>query len=98
MTVAANSPACGARTAVMATNCPCTSRKTQSKRRGVSTAPAAPAANDREEVMNAAFNNGRPQADHVREVVHSAEVELRDLLHQRAEVMRRIGTIKQTLT
>jgi hypothetical protein len=48
--------------------------------------------------MNAAFNNGRPQADHVREVVHSAEVELRDLLHQRAEVMRRIGTIKQTLT
>jgi hypothetical protein len=43
-------------------------------------------------------NNGRPQPEHVREVVRSAEQELRELLSRRAEVMKRIGTIKQTLT
>jgi hypothetical protein len=43
-------------------------------------------------------NNGRPQPEHVREVVRSAEEELRQLLCRRAEVMKRIGTIKQTLT
>ncbi|HVI09270.1 MAG TPA: hypothetical protein VND65_13355 [Candidatus Binatia bacterium] len=34
---------------------------------------------------------------HVEEVVRQAHDELRQLLHQRAEVMRRIGTIKQTI-
>src|SRR5450631_1521716 len=39
-----------------------------------------------------------PGADpHVREVVRSAEQELLQLLRQRAEIMKRIGTIKQTL-
>jgi chorismate mutase len=42
-------------------------------------------------------SSGRPQGDHVREVVRSAEEELRQLLRQRAELMKRIGTIKQTL-
>jgi len=35
--------------------------------------------------------------NHVEEVVRQAHEELRQLLHQRAEVMRRIGTIKQTI-
>jgi hypothetical protein len=34
---------------------------------------------------------------HVQEVVRQAHDELRQLLQQRAEVMRRIGTIKQTI-
>lgn len=34
---------------------------------------------------------------HVQEVVRQAHEELKQLLHQRAEVMRRIGTIKQTI-
>ncbi len=34
---------------------------------------------------------------HVEEVVRQAHEELRQLLHQRAEVMRRIGTVKQTI-
>jgi chorismate mutase len=34
---------------------------------------------------------------HVQLVVRQAHEELRQLLHQRAEVMRRIGTIKQTI-
>ncbi len=34
---------------------------------------------------------------HVQEVVRQAHEELRQLLQQRAEVMRRIGTIKQTI-
>jgi chorismate mutase len=34
---------------------------------------------------------------HVEAVVRSAEREIRELLRQRAELMRRIGTIKQTL-
>lgn len=34
---------------------------------------------------------------HVQEVVRQAHDELRQLLHQRAEVMRRIGTVKQTI-
>lgn len=43
--------------------------------------------------------NGQPQvADlHVQEVIRSAERELRELLQRRAELMKRIGTIKQTL-
>lgn len=35
---------------------------------------------------------------HVEEVVRQAHEELRHLLLQRAEVMRRIGTVKQTIT
>jgi hypothetical protein len=34
---------------------------------------------------------------HVQEVVRQAHEELRQLLQQRAEVMRRIGTVKQTI-
>jgi hypothetical protein len=34
---------------------------------------------------------------HVQEVVRQAHQELRELLQQRADVMRRIGTIKQTI-
>ncbi len=34
---------------------------------------------------------------HVQEVVRQAHEELRHLLRQRAEVMRRIGTVKQTI-
>ncbi|MFY9912380.1 MAG: hypothetical protein WAK56_21235 [Candidatus Sulfotelmatobacter sp.] len=39
-------------------------------------------------------NNGN---GHVEQVVKQAHEELRELLRQRAEVMRRIGTIKQTI-
>jgi hypothetical protein len=42
-----------------------------------------------------AINNGGN--GHVEEVVRQAHEELRQLLQQRAEVMRRIGTIKQTI-
>jgi hypothetical protein len=35
---------------------------------------------------------------HVQEVVRQAHEELRQLLQQRAEIMKRIGTIKQTIT
>jgi hypothetical protein len=35
--------------------------------------------------------------DHVQEVIRQAHDELRQLLQQRADVMRRIGTIKQTI-
>jgi hypothetical protein len=51
--------------------------------------------------MNIATNgNGHSQpADlHVQEVIRSAERELHELLERRAELMKRIGTIKQTLT
>ena len=46
--------------------------------------------------------NGRngqlqPPDLHVQEVIRSAERELRELLQRRAELMKRIGTIKQTL-
>jgi hypothetical protein len=43
-------------------------------------------------MIGAGSNNG-----HVQEVVRQAHEELRQLLHQRAEVMRRIGTVKQTI-
>jgi hypothetical protein len=39
-------------------------------------------------------NNGN---GHVEQVVRQAHEELRHLLHQRAEVMKRIGTVKQTI-
>lgn len=35
---------------------------------------------------------------HVQQIVRSAERELQELLQQRAEIMKRIGTVKQTLT
>jgi hypothetical protein len=51
--------------------------------------------------MNTGMNgsNGQSQAGdlHVHEVIRSAERELHELLAQRAELMKRIGTIKQTL-
>ena len=51
--------------------------------------------------MNTGVNgsNGQSQAAdlHVQEVIRSAERELHELLEQRAELMKRIGTIKQTL-
>src|ERR1700694_5278381 len=51
--------------------------------------------------MNTVMNgsNGQSQAAdlHVQEVIRSAERELHELLGQRAELMKRIGTIKQTL-
>ncbi|HMH05543.1 MAG TPA: hypothetical protein VK579_02565 [Terriglobales bacterium] len=51
--------------------------------------------------MNAGTNgsNGQSQAAdlHVQEVIRSAERELHELLQRRADLMKRIGTIKQTL-
>ena len=51
--------------------------------------------------MNTGTNgsNGTTQAAdlHVQEVIRSAEHELQELLQRRAELMKRIGTIKQTL-
>src|SRR5271169_6702288 len=44
--------------------------------------------------MKAITDNGN---GHVQEVVRQAHEELRQLLQQRADVMRRIGTIKQTI-
>jgi hypothetical protein len=40
---------------------------------------------------------GRADVGHVQEVVRQAHDELRQLMHQRAEVMKRIGTVKQTI-
>ena len=44
-------------------------------------------------------SNGKTQIPdlHVQEVIRSAEHDLYELLQQRSQVMRRIGTIKQTL-
>src|SRR5512147_959601 len=53
-----------------------------------------------EHLMSTAINITDPirlSNGHVHEVVSSAERELRDLLRQRAEIMRRMGTIKQAL-
>ena len=51
--------------------------------------------------MNTGVNgsNGQSHAAdlHVQEVIRSAERELQELLERRAELMKRIGTIKQTL-
>ncbi len=51
--------------------------------------------------MNTGINgsNGQSQAAdlHVQEVIRSAERELQELLERRAELMKRIGSIKQTL-
>src|SRR6185295_19566227 len=44
-------------------------------------------------------SNGQAQAadPHLQEVIRSAERELHELMQRRAELMKRIGTIKQTL-
>jgi hypothetical protein len=51
--------------------------------------------------MNTGTNgsNGQAQAGdlHVQEVIRSAEHELHELLERRSDLMKRIGTIKQTL-
>jgi hypothetical protein len=39
----------------------------------------------------------RHDVGHVQEVVRSAQEELHNLLRQRAEIMKRIGTVKQTI-
>ncbi len=54
----------------------------------------APDVNEQESAGALVANPGNP---HVEEVVRQAHEELRQLLQQRAEVMRRIGTIKQTI-
>lgn len=43
-------------------------------------------------------NGANPVDPHVEAVVRSAERQIRELLQQRAELMKRIGTIKQTLS
>jgi hypothetical protein len=40
----------------------------------------------------------RYDVGHVQEVIRQAHEELRQLLHQRAEIMKRIGTVKQTIS
>jgi hypothetical protein len=51
--------------------------------------------------MNAGVQDSSGQAQaadlHVQEVIRSAERELHELVQQRADLMKRIGTIKQTL-
>src|SRR5437868_1882802 len=39
----------------------------------------------------------REQDTHVQEVIRAAQRELRELLRERAEIMKRIGTVKQTI-
>jgi hypothetical protein len=56
----------------------------------------------KENSMNPSVNHSNDQVQaadlHVQEVIRSAERELHQLLKLRAELMRRIGTIKQTVT
>ena len=49
--------------------------------------------------MSTALNTAthHPSNGHVQEVIHAAERELTELLRQRAEIMKRVGTVKQTL-
>lgn len=50
--------------------------------------------------MTAAIGNTevlQPASQHVQEVIRSAKAELHQLLRQRADIMKRIGTIRQTL-
>ena len=46
-------------------------------------------------VSGSFLNNGGP---HVHEVVKTAHEELRQLMRQRADIMKRIGTLKQTIS
>jgi len=51
--------------------------------------------------MDAGHSNSENEnlagGQHVQEVLRAAQDELRHLLHQRAEIMKRIGTVKQTI-
>ena len=47
--------------------------------------------------LNGSNGYSQAAAPHVQEVIRSAERELHELLQRRAELMKRIGTIKQTL-
>src|SRR5713226_4019698 len=48
--------------------------------------------------MNGNANKSVPSSGlHVQEVVKAANDELRQLMRQRAEIMKRIGTVKQTI-
>lgn len=50
-------------------------------------------------VQNATLNLAeRYDLGHVQEVIRQAHEELRQLLQQRAEIMKRIGTVKQTIS
>ena len=49
------------------------------------------------ETLRAIRSAMNPGSGHVQEVVREAHEELRHLMQQRAEVMRRIGTVKQTI-
>jgi hypothetical protein len=51
-----------------------------------------------ESVLAGHNGNSQPADQHVQAVIRSAERELGELLQRRAEVMKRIGTIKQTLS
>jgi len=44
---------------------------------------------------NGSLRGGDP---HVQEVVRTAHEELRQLMRQRADIMKRIGTLKQTIS
>lgn len=46
--------------------------------------------------LNAVNGNGNGES-HVQEVIRAAHDELRQLMRQRAEIMKRIGTVKQTI-
>ena len=73
---------------------------------GVVSIPAPPARNNKS-VMYAAMDHGattdKPTAGapganrHVEDVIRRAERELRQLIEERAEVTKRIGTVKQTI-
>jgi len=48
--------------------------------------------------LNGSNGNAANKSDsHVQEVVRAAHEELRQLMRQRAEIMKRIGTVKQTI-
>jgi hypothetical protein len=48
-------------------------------------------------VRNGGENRSQAGGPHVQEVLRAAQDELRLLLQQRAEIMKRIGTVKQTI-
>jgi hypothetical protein len=50
-----------------------------------------------ERVVSSAAMGSHYQDPHVKEVVRAAQEELRLLLHQRSEIVKRIGTVKQTI-
>ncbi len=54
--------------------------------------------NNGNQAVNLAIPAEGPLRDHVQEVVRQAHEELRQLLQQRADIMKRIGTVKQTIS